>query len=49
MSMLEGENDEGGTFGGELQFVPGTREEPTGSEFDVIVVPFPLRRPEFIW
>lgn len=40
---------QGGSFGGELVFVPGTLVEPTGSDFDVTVETFPLRRPDFFY
>lgn len=40
---------EGGRFGGEILFVPGTVSAPTGEPFAVAVAPFALARPEFIY
>jgi uncharacterized protein affecting Mg2+/Co2+ transport len=40
---------EGGRFGGEILFVPGTVSTPTGEPFVVTVAPFALARPEFIY
>ena len=39
----------GGSFGGELTFVPGSLMEPTGSPFDVKVAPFALNHPEILF
>ena len=38
-----------GSFGGDLQFVPGTLAEPAGADFDVFVDPFELTVPDFIY
>eukprot|EP00952_Eustigmatos_sp_NYUAD-ZCMA_P006848 29270-Eustigmatos_ZCMA.PRE.1 len=41
--------ERGGTFGGELIFVPGSLTRPEGSEFNVTVARFPLTRPAYIF
>ena len=38
-----------GSFGGELSFVPGSIKQPTGAPFDVIVPPFSLDTPLFVF
>ena len=38
-----------GVFRGSLQFVPGTIDDPTGELFEVVVAPFPLAVPDFIF
>ena len=38
-----------GSFAGHLRFVPGSIESPTGSQFEVEVKPFELRRPRFLY
>lgn len=40
---------EGGRFGGEIEFVPGTVAAPTGAPFKAAVLPFRLRKPEFVY
>ena len=37
----------GGSFGGDMQFIPGTASRPVGPEFDVDVDEFPLKLPDF--
>jgi uncharacterized protein affecting Mg2+/Co2+ transport len=39
----------GGSFGGELTFVPGTMASPTGPPFEVRVAPFALDLPPFVF
>lgn len=40
---------EGGRFGGEIEFYPGTVTNPTGPPFNVTVLPFRLAKPEFVY
>ena len=44
-----GQNLPGGSFGGELTFVPGTLKNPTGKPFEVVVAPFALDIPDTIF
>jgi F-box protein 3 len=44
-----GQNLPGGSFGGELTFVPGSLKNPTGEPFDVVVQPFALDIPDTIF
>jgi len=43
------EDGTGGTFGGELEFLPGSLDRPEGSLFPVRVMPFRLSVPDFIF
>jgi len=38
-----------GSFGGELEFVPGTRRNPTGAPFMARLAPFRLTIPDFVY
>ena len=38
-----------GSMEGYFEFVPGSRENPTGETFNVRVSPFPLKYPEFLY
>lgn len=38
-----------GSMEGYFEFVPGSRENPTGETFNVRVAPFPLKYPEFLY
>jgi len=40
---------DGGHFGGEIQFFPGTVTQPEGPPFNVVVAPFRLAKPEFVF
>jgi uncharacterized protein affecting Mg2+/Co2+ transport len=44
-----GRSAPGGSFGGELTFVPGTLKVPTGEAFEVDVLPFALDVPDFLF
>ena len=39
----------GGSFRGELIFIPGSIENPKGPDFEVIVERFPLTLPEYVY
>ena len=41
--------DNVGSFGGDIQFAPGTLAKPDGADFDVFVDPFELTIPKFIY
>mmetsp|Transcript_30086 Transcript_30086/g.65637 ORF Transcript_30086/g.65637 Transcript_30086/m.65637 type:complete len:471 (+) Transcript_30086:41-1453(+) len=38
-----------GTFGGYVEFIPGTIQKPTGPPFNVRVEPFPFSMPDFLY
>eukprot|EP00995_Heteronema_vittatum_P001899 NODE_126_length_1856_cov_354.967903_g86_i0.p1 GENE.NODE_126_length_1856_cov_354.967903_g86_i0~~NODE_126_length_1856_cov_354.967903_g86_i0.p1 ORF type:complete len:489 (-),score=125.71 NODE_126_length_1856_cov_354.967903_g86_i0:389-1804(-) len=38
-----------GYFGGSLQMIPGTIEEPLGDPFDIVVEEFPIYVPDFVY
>jgi len=47
--QLSGSADRPGSFEGYVQCVPGSKDEPSGEMFNVMVAPFPLKYSRFLF